>query len=95
MTLLDGAITVDELHTLALARLQLLEAAERLAVAAPSAGRLVEQTEWRTDAAARFHAAVQTWRDDVLALSALVAAAADEAARVRERLTAQLWGRGL
>jgi hypothetical protein len=70
---------------------QLGDAVQRLTQAAARAGVLAEQTDWRTDAAMRFHASADAWRHEVAALTGLVDAARDEVSRARQSLEVLAW----
>jgi hypothetical protein len=80
--------TIEALGTI---HRQLGDALQRLTRAAARAGALAEQTDWRTDAAMRFHASAEAWRHDVAGLIGLVEGARDEVSRARLRLEALAW----
>jgi len=73
---------------------QLSDAISRLADVAARAARVADQTDWRTDAATRFHASAEDWRRDAAALPDVVDGARDEVARARVRTEALAWGFG-
>jgi uncharacterized protein YukE len=70
---------------------QLSDAAQRLRHASARANGLADQTDWRTDAATRFHASADSWRHDVAALAHLVEGAGDEVSRARLRVESLAW----
>ena len=73
---------------------QLREAIVRLSDASARAARLADQTDWRTDAATRFHASADAWRQEVAGLSAHVEGANEDVARERSRVEALAWRYG-
>ena len=73
---------------------QLREAIARLSDASARAARLADQTDWRTDAATRFHVSADAWRHEVVGLSAHVEGANEEVARERAHLEALAWRYG-
>lgn len=70
---------------------QLSEAVERLRHASARANGLADQTDWRTDAATRFHASADAWRHDVAGLASLVEGAGEEVSRARLRVESLAW----
>jgi uncharacterized protein YukE len=87
----DALRTSDALSTI---QRQLSEAISRLTDASARAARVADQTDWRTDAATRFHASADDWRRDVAALPDVVESAREEVARARTRFEALAWGFG-
>jgi hypothetical protein len=73
---------------------QLREVIARLSDVSERAVRLADQTDWRTDAATRFHASADAWRHDVAGLSAHVEGANEDVARERSRVEALTWRYG-
>jgi hypothetical protein len=71
---------------------QLREAIARLSDVSARAARLADQTDWRTDAATRFHASADAWWHAVAGLSAHVEGASGDIARERARIEALTWG---
>ena len=73
---------------------QLREAIVRLSEVSARAVRLADQTDWRTDAATRFHVSADAWRQEVAGLSAHVDGAYEGVARERARIEALAWRYG-
>lgn len=73
---------------------QLSDAISRLADVSARAVRVADQTDWRTDAATRFHASAADWRRDVAALPDVVDGARTEVSRARLRIETLAWGFG-
>ena len=74
---------------------QLREAVVRLTDVSARSARLAGQTDWRTDAATRFHVSVDAWRHEVAGLSAYVEGANGDVARERARIEALAWRYGV
>jgi hypothetical protein len=81
----DPAVLRD-LDTLATVQRQLGEALSRLADVSARSADLIAQTSWRTDAAALYRLAADTWRRDVTASMDEVDDALERVRRARERL---------
>jgi uncharacterized protein YukE len=73
---------------------QLSDAISRLADVSARAARVADQTDWRTDAATRFHASAEEWHHDVAALPDVVDSARTEVSRARLRIETVPWGFG-
>jgi hypothetical protein len=95
MTELIDPMVLQTLEALATAERRLAEAAERLVTAAPRAVRLADDTDWRTDAAVRFHAAAEVWQADVRRLASLTEAARADLRALGDRIGLLAWGHGL
>ena len=74
---------------------QLREAIVRLSDVSARSVRLADQTDWRTDAATRFHVSADAWRHEVARLSAHVQGANEDVARERARIEALAWRHGV
>jgi hypothetical protein len=95
MTQVIDPMSLQTLEALAVAERRLAEAAERLATTAPRAVQLAADTDWRTDAAVRFHASAEAWRADVGRLATLTESVRADVRRLGERLGLLAWGHGL
>lgn len=73
--------SLREIEVLSAVHRQLSDAVADLADASARSNALAGQTDWRTDAATRFHEAAQSWHRDVSRLSDLVDVVRDEVAR--------------
>lgn len=95
MILPPDPLLLSMLEILAAAEHRLTEAADRLAIVAPTAIRMAGDTRWSTEAARRFHASAEQWQSDVTGLSALTGDARNDLRRLSERIGAWAWGRGV
>jgi len=84
-----------KIEVLSMIERQLREAIVRLSDVSARAVRLADQTDWRTDAATRFHASAEAWRHEVGGLPARVEGANEDVARERARIEALAWRYGL
>ena len=91
MSLPCGPDAAQTLEILAFVQRQLADAVGRLTEVAARAVGVAAGTDWRTDAAALFHANADAWRRDVAELADEVAGAAEHLGRDCARVDAQAW----
>jgi hypothetical protein len=93
---LDVPVTVSVTQdALAGVQRQLHAALTRLSDGSARASALAQQTAWRADAAAHFHARAEAWRHDVSSATDAVEGLRDAVGSLRARLDAEAWRYGL
>ncbi|HEX7222667.1 MAG TPA: hypothetical protein VF231_05420 [Candidatus Limnocylindrales bacterium] len=91
MSLPCGPDAAQTLEILAAVQRQLAVAVTRLTDVAARAVSVADQTDWRTDAAAVFHANAEAWRRDVANLASDVAGARAHVAQDCARIEGRFW----
>lgn len=94
MSLPCGPDAAHSIEILRAVRRELDDAVTRLSEVATRAVSVADRTDWRTDAAALFHANAEAWRREVTDLASDVAGAGDQVGRDCARIEAQVWSWG-
>ena len=89
--MLNDPDALQTIEVLSVIEQQLSRAIEQLANVTAQAGVLARRTDWRTDAATRFHAGADSWRHDVAGLAGFVEDARNEVSAARARIELRVW----
>ncbi len=89
--MLNDPSALQTIAVLSVIEQQLNGAIEQLGNVCAHAAGLARRTDWRTDAATRFHAGADSWGHDVAGLAGFVEDARNEVSAARVRIELRVW----